>query len=249
MILNTQAIGQSETVQIVGTLRANIVRKDLFWAWDKQISAPAALSIRLNEDGTTNIGFDTWPSFSLMTEEPEGEPELVTVGLRGAKAGTYKKTFEPPSRVWYEFAFPLTVTVNFDKDPLIGHKDQDCEISLTTGYSGQTQAWQMFNGNPAGWGLMNNYISLAGACEIPTWVFWFPNYFESRIFNFGIILEANLQPWRPSSSETNNGVDRGPECVTTCRAERNTCMQEVASHGGILGRVCAQQYSGCLRRC
>jgi hypothetical protein len=169
-----------------------------------QFSAPlpsvaVQFALRFFSDQTVDLVPISWPPITIDTDDPY----RLVVRFKSAQRGSYFTRLDtlggPPFTRFFP-RIPTSWNLDFSSDPLIGKKDQDCDLDLRVTSGGMIPAQlsdNVFNGNPTLSTERDGTLVMIGSAEIHTWTYWFPVSAENHTYRLGLQVSGTLSPFPP----------------------------------------------------
>ena len=194
-----------------GTLAAGMVNEYLMISRPMP-SISVKFALRFFSDMTVDLAPINWPPLTFETDDPYE----VTIRFNSARRGNYLTRLDTGNAIPFTRLYPripISWTLDFAADPVVGRKDQDCDLDLRVTSAGMIPGVAsdgVFGGDPTTSTESNGDITMIGSAYIYTWSYEFPLTVENHSYRLGLLVSGTLSPFPPASVPANVAVAVSP---------------------------------------
>ncbi len=179
------------------------------------VTTDVSFGLHLFSDQTVAPELIAWRDLTFQTVDSANISDGKVVSTDGVQVslrllsldlGEYRVGLGPgwdgnPSNM-YLFRIPIKLWLNFAQDPVIGHKDQECDSALLisgTDYATNTDvffpntSWSFLQSSPNDPGGGN--VQFVAVAEVDTWSYEFPFSNNTHMYDFGVVVRGSFQPF------------------------------------------------------
>ena len=171
-----------------GSLQAGMLNKYLTILLPMPGSVSVKFALRFFSDMTVDLVPISWPPLTFETDDPYE----VSIRFNSARRGDYRSRLDTGNVIpftRYYPRIPTSWTLDFAVDPVVGRKDQDCDLDLRVTSAAMIPGVPsdgVFDGDPTTSTEANGDIAMIGSADVNTWAYDFPFTVENHSYRLGL---------------------------------------------------------------